>query len=94
MSCGNDGQWKAWKAKSRLPTLPTALVKPAKAAAFPHSPSFDDCPLYKEDKQGRPYGRAENRQRGGWAKINCRSGPKSVAKATIARVDAGEGLDA
>src|SRR4029450_12106473 len=34
MSCGNDGPWKAWKAKSRLSTLSTVLGKPAKAAGF------------------------------------------------------------
>jgi DNA replication protein DnaC len=28
MSCGNGGPWKAWKAKSRLPTLSTVLGKP------------------------------------------------------------------
>src|SRR5215212_9114091 len=33
MSCGNDGPWKAWKAKSRLPTLSTVLGKPQKTAA-------------------------------------------------------------
>ena len=32
VSCGNDGPWKAWKAKPRLPTLPTALGNHAKAA--------------------------------------------------------------
>jgi hypothetical protein len=48
MSCGNAGRWKAWKAKSRLPTLSTVLGKPAKAAAFPHSHSFDDCSYIKE----------------------------------------------
>ena len=31
-SYGNDGPWKAWKAKSRLPTLSTALGNPAKPA--------------------------------------------------------------
>ena len=30
ISCGNAGPWKAWKAKSRLPTLPTVLGKPQK----------------------------------------------------------------
>src|SRR3954447_20526062 len=59
MSCGNDGPWKAWKAKSRLPTLSTVLGKPAKAAGFPHSHSFDSEYLYKEKKkQARPHGRA------------------------------------
>src|SRR6478609_1219605 len=52
MSCGNGGPWKAWKAKSRLPTLSTVLGKPANAAGFPHSHSFDDWSLYKEHKQG------------------------------------------
>src|SRR5277367_650380 len=30
--------------------------------------------------QPRPDGPAENRQQRGWAKLNCRSGPNSVAK--------------
>ena len=42
MSYGNAGPWKAWKAKTRLPTLSTVLGKPAKAAAFPHSHSFGE----------------------------------------------------
>jgi len=46
MSSRNDGQWKAWKAKNRLPTLSTVLGKLAKAATFPHSHSFDDFFLY------------------------------------------------
>jgi hypothetical protein len=49
MSYGNDGPWKAWKAKSRLPTLSTVLGKAAKAAAFPHSHSSDNWSLYKEE---------------------------------------------
>jgi hypothetical protein len=49
MSCGNGGPWKEWKAKSRLPTLSTVLGKPAKAAGFPHSHSFDNWSLYKEE---------------------------------------------
>ena len=49
MSCGNDGPWKAWKAKSRLPTLSTVLGKPAKAAGFPHSHSSDDWSLFKKE---------------------------------------------
>lgn len=48
MSCGNDGPWKAWKAKNRLPTLSTVLGKLAKAASFPHSHSFGDWSSYKE----------------------------------------------
>jgi len=58
MSCGNDGPWKAWKAKSRLPTLSTVLGKPAKAAGFPHSHSFDNWSLYKgkTKKAGPPAG--------------------------------------
>ena len=59
MSCGNDGPWKAWKAKDTLPTLSTVLGKLAKSASFPHSHSFDDCLIYRKNaKQGRPYGRA------------------------------------
>jgi hypothetical protein len=50
MSCGNAGPWKAWKAKSRLPTLSTVLGKPAKAAGFPHSHSFDDRSLYIKER--------------------------------------------
>ena len=49
MNCGNDGPWKAWKANSRLPTLSTVLGKPAKAAGFPHSHSFDDCSYIRKD---------------------------------------------
>jgi hypothetical protein len=48
MSCGNDGPWKAWKAKTRLPTLSTVLGKPATAAGFPHSHSSDDWSLFKQ----------------------------------------------
>jgi hypothetical protein len=46
MSRGNAGPWKAWKAKSRLPTLSPVLGNPAKAAGFPHSHSFDSWYLY------------------------------------------------
>ena len=72
MSCGNDGPWKAWKAKSRLPTLSTVLGKPAKAAGFPHSHSFDDWSLYKEDKQGRPSAEPKT--------VNSEGGPKQTAE--------------
>src|SRR3954465_14634761 len=47
MSCGNDGRWKDWKAKSRLAALSTVLGKPATAAGFPHSHSSDDWSLFK-----------------------------------------------
>ena len=49
MSCGNGGPRKAWKAKSRLPTFSTVLGKPAKAAGFSPSHSFDNWSLYKEE---------------------------------------------
>jgi hypothetical protein len=49
MSYGNDGPWKAWKAKTRLPTLSTVLGKPAKTAGFPHSHSFDDESFIYQD---------------------------------------------
>ena len=81
MSCGNDGPWKAWKAKSRLPTLSTVLGKPAKAAGFPHSHSSDDWSLYKEN-EARPAlrpGRKPSTRRVGqnklpkWAEISCQT---------------------
>ena len=34
--------WKAWKAKNRLPTLPTLLGNLAQTARFPHSHSSGD----------------------------------------------------
>jgi hypothetical protein len=30
-------------------TLSTVLGKLAKSASFPHSHSFDDCPIYRKD---------------------------------------------
>ena len=81
MSCGNDGPWKAWKAKTRLPTLSTVLGKPATAAGFPHSHSSDDWSLFKQRLSTAGLtAEPKNRQLGGWAKTNCRSGPKAVAK--------------
>ena len=47
MSCGNAGRWKAWKAKSRLPTLSSVLGKPAKQPPS-HIPTALTTVLYKE----------------------------------------------
>ena len=73
MSCCNAGAWKTWKAKSRLPTLSTVLGKPAKAAGFPHSHSFDDWSLYRErlSKAGLT---AEPKT------VNSEGGPKQTAE--------------
>src|ERR1035441_94735 len=35
LSCGNDGQWKAWKTKIRFSTLPTALGNRFAIPTFP-----------------------------------------------------------
>jgi hypothetical protein len=43
--------WKAWKAKIRLPTLPTVLGNRAKAARFPHSHSFPGDSSYALGKR-------------------------------------------
>src|SRR3954471_2550671 len=75
-----------------FPPFPPSLESPQKQRAS-HIPTASTTgPLYTETKHGRPNGRAENRQLGGWAKTNCRSGPKSVAKAT-ARLIASTHLD-
>ena len=55
ISRGNAGPWKAWKAKTRLPTLPTALGNRAKPARFPHSHRFDDdCFHLGQDRKTCP----------------------------------------
>src|ERR1035437_10264388 len=75
-SYGNAGPWKAWKAKSRLSTLSTALGNHANPPRFPHVHSSDDY-LYIRVQKQNPDLRPKLR---GWAKLKCRSGPNIVAK--------------
>src|SRR5881275_1586681 len=72
---------KPGKPKAGFPLFPPSLESPQKqrASHIPTAPTTS--PYLTKTKHGRPYGRAENRQLGGWAKTNCRSGPKSLAKA-------------
>ena len=50
MSYGNDGPWKAWKAKTRLPTLSTVLGKTRKDSGFPTFPQLRRRVLYISGK--------------------------------------------
>src|SRR5437868_15030461 len=72
---------KPGKPKAGFPLFPPSLESPQKqrASHIPTAPTTS--PYLTKTKHGRPYGRAENRQLGGWAKTNCRSGPKALAKA-------------
>src|SRR5947208_9252966 len=76
---------KPGKPKAGFPLFPPSLESPQKqrASHIPTAPTT--APYLTKTKHGRPYGRAENRQLGGWARTNCRSGPKSLAKATKIR---------
>src|SRR3954452_377477 len=65
------------KPKTRLPTLPTALVNPATAARFTHSHRSATNPLSFTGYKAKPSPETLNL---GWAETKCRSGPISVAK--------------
>src|SRR4051812_8320590 len=68
---------KHGKPKTRLPTLPTALVNPATAARFTHSHRSATNPLSFTGYKAKPSPETLNL---GWAETKCRSGPISVAK--------------
>jgi Reverse transcriptase (RNA-dependent DNA polymerase) len=69
------GLWKAWKAKTRLPTLSTSpLGNLAQNRRDSHIPTASTTgPLYKkEDKQGRPSAEPKT--------VNSEGGPKQTAE--------------
>ena len=72
---------KPGKPKAGFPPFPPSLESPQNQRPSHIPTASTNGPYIKTTKQGRPNGRAQNHQFGGWAKINCRSGPKSVAKA-------------
>jgi hypothetical protein len=70
---------KHGKPRTGFPPFPPSLEIPHKRRDS-HIPTASTTTYIC---QPRPDGLAENRQPRGWAKLNCRSGPKSVAKRTI-----------
>jgi hypothetical protein len=67
---------KHGKPKTGFPPFPPSLEIPQKPRDF-HIPTASTV-LYI--CQPRPNGPAENRRQIGWAKLNCRSRPSSIAK--------------
>ncbi len=85
MSCGNAGPWKAWKAKSRLPTLSTVLGKPQKQRAS-HIPTASTTgPYIKErlSKAGLTAGPKTVTSEGG-PKQTAEVGQNHLPNATVA----------
>jgi len=75
MSYGNAGPWKAWESQKQASHLSTVLGNPARTAGFHISHSFHDY-LLTPAKASRLAETAPKRV----AKLNCRTGPNSVAK--------------